>query len=410
MDLGGLGLDLALRPQPAFCLSGFFPQLLNGLEVTGAHRRLPDAAVAINKVLTPRGRVSRRARPDPFRPHTFRAQWGLSDLTRLICMGNYKDPWLEKLWATTRAEGDLWRTVRILGFDFATSLNFSIYLDDPRLEQLVNVKRTWLTVEAMQRTSSLIPIPHLQWATPHDLDRQLAFVQAQGFHTVTVNLQMARTRTWQTLIAGVPAIRDRAPELRFLFSGTAGLRRLARLAELFPGAAFTSATPHFLAQHYVRLQRDGLRLIKEPVEGHPDLILAENVRLMQTFVASTNGQGRTESTSQLEDDFQAFFREVTETLRARAGMPADEAAAAFDRLAADPAILAAATAWLRTGRLERNFRGDFGTWPAAGGEPRPTLGQLLDRGLAPLDAFLRLADLACQVDEAMQALAGRAGH
>jgi len=190
----------------------------------------------------------------------------------------------------------------------------------------------------------------------------------------------------------------------------AGLRRLARLARLFPGAAFTSATPHFLAEHYVRLQRDGERLIKEPVEGHPDLILADNVRLMQEFLAGVNGHGRTEPPRPLEDDFQAFFRETTEALQAQAGIPAAKAAQAFDRLATDPAVLGAATEWLHTGRLDRDFRGAFPTWPEGHTVNHPALGELLDTGLDPLDAFLYLGDLACAVDEAIQALVGRAGY
>ena len=212
------------------------------------------------------------------------------------------------------------------------------------------------------------------------------------------------------MAGGVSMIREHAPALRFLFTGAAGLRRVARLAQLFPAAAFTSSTPHFLAQRYVRLRRDGQRLIKEPAEGHPDLILADNVRLMQEFVASLDGHGRAEPARSPDDGFRALFREMTGMLQARAGLPAAEAAEAFDRLAADPAILDAAAAWLRTGRLDRDFRGDYPAWPEGDTVPHPTLGELLDRGLSPLDAWLHLADLACEVDEAIQALVGQAGY
>ena len=63
--LDDLKLDMPLISQPAFDLPPFFPQLLNGLEVPAMIAREPVVAVGIAKVLTPRGRVSRRAVPEP---------------------------------------------------------------------------------------------------------------------------------------------------------------------------------------------------------------------------------------------------------------------------------------------------------------------------------------------------------
>jgi len=63
--LNGLALDVPLAPQPQFDLPPFFPQLLNGLEVPSVLARESAIAVGIAKSLTPRGRVSRRAIPEP---------------------------------------------------------------------------------------------------------------------------------------------------------------------------------------------------------------------------------------------------------------------------------------------------------------------------------------------------------
>jgi hypothetical protein len=65
---------------------------------------------------------------------------------------------------------------------------------------------------------------------------------------------------------------------------------------------------------------------------------------------------------------------------------------------------------LDTGQLDRDFQGSFPTWPCADGLPHPTLGELLDAGADPMDAFLHLAHLAQQVDEEIQVLVGRAGY
>jgi hypothetical protein len=407
---------MALAPQPRFdplspsgqSLPLFLPQLLNGLEVPSVLAREPVIAVGIAKALTPRGKISRRAIPEPYAAtHNLRTQWGISEDTQLVCIGNYLDPYLERLWKAQDRE-NVWGALQALGFNAATSLNFSIYLDRPRMEHLVNIKRTWLTVQRMQETSSLIPIPHLQWATTLDLERQLEYAQAQGFHTLTLNLQMWKSQGWGTVAAGIPVIRERAPDLRLLITGVTGLKRLAELAEAFPNASFSNTTAHYLAQRYLRLRHDGTRLIKEPVEGHPDLILAENVRLFGDFLAGQSGDRPQASLAGTQP--RPSMPSVAATLQSEFGFEPDAALDVEDLLTLDEAILDAFHGWLDTGQLDRDFQGSFPAWPCADCVPYPTLGELLDAGADALDAFLHLAQLAERVDEEIQVFVGRAGH
>jgi hypothetical protein len=409
--LDGLALDMQLAPQPHFDLPLFFPQLLNGLEVPSVLARESAIAVGIAKALTSRGRLSRRAIPEAYAAHSLRAQWGIGEDTQLVCIGNYLDPYLEQLWkAQTAHEGreDVWGALQALGFDAATSLNFSIYLDRPRLEHLVNIKRTWLTVQRMQETSSLIPIPHLQWATTLDLERQLNYAQAQGFHTLTLNLQMWKRQGWDTVAARIPIIRERAPDVRLLITGVAGLKRIAELAEAFPNASFTNTAAHYLAQRYLRLRCDDTRLIKEPVEGHPDLILAENVCLFRGFLAGQRGDSSQATASSTPP--HPSMSPIAETLHREFGFEPGTALDAEDLLATDEAILDTFQDWLDTGQLDRDFQGSFPTWPCADCVPNPSLGELLDAGADPTEAFLHLAHLAQRVDEEIQVFVGRAGH
>jgi hypothetical protein len=405
--LDGLALDMPLAPQPQFDLPPFVPHLLNGLDVPSALAREPAIAVGIAKALTPRGKVSRRAIPEPYTTLSLRAQWGIGEDTQLICIGNYLDPYLEGLWKAQDQE-NVWGALRALGFDAATSLNFSIYLDRPRMEHLVNIKRTWLTVQRMQETSSLIPIPHLQWATILDLERQLDYAQQQGFHTLTLNLQMWKRQGWDTVAAGIPVIREMAPDLRILITGVAGLKRIAKLAGAFPNASFSNTTAHYLAQRYLRLRCDDTRLIKEPVEGHPDLILAENVRLFREFLAEQRGDSSQAAPSSTQP--RPSMSPVAATLHREFGFEPSAALDAEDLLAVDEAILDEFLVWLDTGQLDRDFQGSFPTWPCADGLPHPTLGELLDSGADVVDAFLHLAHLAQRVDEEIQVLVGQTGY
>jgi len=159
--IGGLALDAPFAPHPWFDLPPFFPERRNGPEVSSMPAREPAVAVGIAKTLTPRGRVSHRAIPAPYSTRSLRAQWVIDQDTLLLCFGSTLDGYLERLWSAHVDENTRGH-LRALGFDAATSLNFSIYLDRPRLERLVNLKRSWLTVRRMQETSDLFRHP------PHD--------------------------------------------------------------------------------------------------------------------------------------------------------------------------------------------------------------------------------------------------
>jgi hypothetical protein len=405
--IGSLDLDIPLQRQPAFELPPFFPQLLNGLQVPAMIGREAVVGVGIAKALTPRGKVSRRAIPLRYGPHDLRAQWGIGEPTTLLCIGNTLDGYLEELW-TAQGKENVWGRLQALGFDAATSLNFSIYLDRPRMEHLVNIKRTWLTVQRMQEKSCLIPIPHLQWATPLDLERQLDYAQAQGFHTLTLNLQMWKRQGWDTVAAGIPIIREMAADLRLLITGVAGLQRIAELAEAFPNVSFSNTAAHYLAQRYLRLWRDRTRLIKEPVEGHPDLILAENVQFYRGFLAEVRGETPQNSPSRSWP--RSSTKPIAAMLQREFGFDPRAALDAEDLLAVDEVILGAFQDWLDKGQLDRDLQGSFPAWPCSECVPHPTLGELLDAVADPVDAFLHLAYLAQPVDEEIQVLVGRAGY
>ncbi len=403
--IGGLDLDMDLAPQPDFELPRFFPQLLNGLEVPSVLSREPAVGVGIAKVLTPQGRVSHRAVPDRYGTHSLRAQWGISEGSLLLCIGNALDGYLERLWPTQR-DGNAWGRVQALGFDAATSLNFSIYLDRPRLEHLVNVKRTWLTVQRMQETSTLIPIPHLQWGHPLDLERQIRCAREKGFHTFTLNMQLVKRQGWDVVEAGLRILQKQAPELRLLCTGVASLKRMAELVTAFPEASLTNTTCHYLAQRRVRLRRDGTRLIKEPVDGHPDLILAENAALFREFVDEVRHRPAPVPS---HPPLLSSGPDIASLLQTQLGFHPVAASDAGGLLTADEAILGEFERWLRTGHLELAFQGSSGFSTGSDSAPRPTLGDLLGQGADPVEAFLHLAYLAAQDERESQAIAGQAG-
>jgi hypothetical protein len=142
-------------------------------------------AIGISLVFTPKGFISDRVGGED--GHGVRWEWWFSQKPRLLLLGNTQDPLLESLWSVM-PEMRLFGTARTLKFDLATSLNFSLYVERPRLEHLYNVKRTWLTISQLQReTPNLAPIPHLQWFREDELKRQVRLLKEKGVYTISLS-------------------------------------------------------------------------------------------------------------------------------------------------------------------------------------------------------------------------------
>jgi hypothetical protein len=183
---------MPLRPQPQIPLPHFIPQLIAPPDMPVMLDREPIIAIGISLVFTPKGLISDRVGGED--GHGVRWEWWLSERPRLLLLGNTQDPLLESLWSVL-PEMRLFGTARTLKFDLATGLNFSLYVERPRLEHLYNVKRTWLTISQLQReTPHLASIPHLQWFGEDELKRQVRLLKERGFHTVTINLQTVREK------------------------------------------------------------------------------------------------------------------------------------------------------------------------------------------------------------------------
>jgi hypothetical protein len=161
-EINGLELDMPVRPQPPVIpLPHFIPQLIAPPDMPVMLDRESIISIGISLVFTPRGFISDRVGGED--GHGVRWEWWLSQKPRLLLLGNTQDPLLESLWSVM-PEMRLFGTARTLNFDLATGLNFSLYVERPRLEHLYNIKRTWLTIGQLQSESRyLTPIPHLQW-------------------------------------------------------------------------------------------------------------------------------------------------------------------------------------------------------------------------------------------------------
>ena len=291
-EVNGLELDMPLSPQPqGIPLPHFIPQLIAPPDMPVMLDRESIIGIGISLVFTPKGFISNRVGGED--GHGVRWEWWLSERPRLLLLGNTQDPLLESLWAVM-PEMRLFGTARTINFDLATSLNFSLYVERPRLEHLYNVKRTWLTISQLQReTPNLVPIPHLQWFREDELKRQISLLKEEGFHTITINLQTVREKwIWQRILRGLETVKDQYPEVRPIFTGVSSLKTMARLRQIFPWCCFCNSVCQYLAQRHIRLRREGMRLVRETVTGNPSVVMSHSIAVYKQFLQELSRSAR----------------------------------------------------------------------------------------------------------------------
>lgn len=112
-----------------------------------------------------------------------------------------KDRYLEKFWANLSAYIPV-----LKGFAAVFAPNFSIYEDSPRIEHLVNMRRsamaTWKMAEAGVKV-----IPDVTWYRREDIDRWLEFLDYAGAELAAFSMQVVGRlkgcSAWQSYLTGL---------------------------------------------------------------------------------------------------------------------------------------------------------------------------------------------------------------
>lgn len=94
--------------------------------------------------------------------------------------------------------------------------------------------------------------------------------------------------------------------------------------------------------------------------------------------------------------------------QARAALSGEpDADTILSQMIEDPGLWPAFLLYLQSGTVDPATQGSFITWAEGEGMPNPTLGELMDGGMGPMEAFLHLAGLAAEVNAKIDDLVGR---
>ena len=179
---------------------------------------------------------------------------GRSD-SREMWLGWGEDHLLERWW-THRYK---WVTQAKPVYDAALAPNFSVYGNQPRMENLYNMRRSLVAANLLE-TSGIPAVVNIYWYRNEDLTRWVEWLNEYTPDAVAHNLTTYRRSEteWKTHLPGLKLLSLKAPQgIKWLFYGTRTKHVLRALSDLFGDYTLVSAAPVMMAKKGQILGADG---------------------------------------------------------------------------------------------------------------------------------------------------------
>lgn len=282
------GYDLKNIPRastrPAPHLPPYIPLVYHG-DRRGKPLKVEAAAIPFHKLYS---RGERRLR------YASRAEMAaaftISPDAQLVLIGCGRDKPIEAWWGLSGARAEIIAALAKLGIELVTSPNYSLFTDQPRFDDMYNIKRigiAWQEILAGGVPGAL----HVNARTARDYDRLAEFIQ-QRDEVTDVAFEFATGAAWpgrrpfhQKHLTDLAAVVGRP--LNLIMVG--GLPAIPTLASAFASLSFIDTSAFMKTLHRKRIVEgnDGkLKPISELTEtGAPlDDLMARNVEVMRAYV------------------------------------------------------------------------------------------------------------------------------
>lgn len=212
-EVGGLDLnDIPLAPPcPVPDLPSLIPLVQGNLTGSRLPRTMSLAAVPLSMAVKSTGQLTRAKTPKEMRE-----AFGATPPRGWVVSGVEKDSRIERLWRIDAPE-KLYASLKKAGVVFATTPNFSMYINAPRHDNLHSMKRIALTWFEMM-SAGLPAALHINGRTDRDFERWGEFARKQ------VNLQAVAFE----FLTGAESTQDGSRYVRRLklFAETVGRKNL----------------------------------------------------------------------------------------------------------------------------------------------------------------------------------------
>jgi hypothetical protein len=213
-----------------------------------------------------------------------RARFGIPASSHVVLANFAKDAIVERMWT---AQHNVVASIAASRLDAVIAPNYSVYWTEPRMEQLINIKRSLFNFAQLQ-AQGVPAIPHIYWRRQEDLHRWAEWIHANpSVNVISVNLQTFNSLDeWQFALRGLGWLVDALPpHILFILAGKASAERIARLKDTVPNFSLINKLPYVTAFKLRRLvyEHGAIRRSRQP-HSSPAELFAENIQAFAELV------------------------------------------------------------------------------------------------------------------------------
>lgn len=274
-DVGGLGFsDIKARPGPDLQLPSFIPVVRRGSQKILKEIDYPFVGVSLGDIVTGKSLST---------PDEVRGKFGISKSTKIVLLCFGYDNLIERIWTDKRV---VLPKIAALNFDLVTGINYSVWLDQPHLERLFNLKRSLITFKEFQELG--VPaIPHIYWFGQRDILRWCEWLSNNNnVKFVAIDLQTERKdRIWnQTLDDLKFFVSNLDRKIHFLIIGPSVTKRIEQLKTILPNFTLANSACSRKAASGYLIKEEGQVFKYEHSRAEKNKIMQFNIATYRNVV------------------------------------------------------------------------------------------------------------------------------
>ncbi|WP_313559201.1 DUF4417 domain-containing protein [Ruminiclostridium cellobioparum] len=222
--------ELELMPNDLYEAPIYIPTLPSPLHIQYNDNDITMIAVHGGKYMSPSGKkISNR-----FAVKGVHSTLNLNRATNIILHFYVQDRTLEGFW---NGRKEIYDKIKNENFKFIIAPNFSVYEDSPRIEHMINIRRSIIVYNEL-RKNGINAVPDVSWYEIKDLQKWVDLINRSGiklfaFSFQTVGLLKRSTNAWKGYMLGLKYLCERISEdVGVIIVGLSGRGRIKEIMKI----------------------------------------------------------------------------------------------------------------------------------------------------------------------------------
>jgi hypothetical protein len=217
-------------PNELYDMPIYIPTLPAPINIQYDTSDMPMAAVHGGKYMSASGRaVAKR-----YAQNGVRGVLNLNRETKTVLHFYVQDRTLEGFWNERK---NIYSELKKEKFSFVIAPNFSVYEDSPRIEHLINIRRSIIVYNELRETG-INAVPDVSWYDVRDLEKWADYIKKSNirlfaFSFQAVGLLKRSTNAWKGYLLGLKYLCQSVPEaIGIIIVGLSGRGRIKEVLKV----------------------------------------------------------------------------------------------------------------------------------------------------------------------------------